>query len=204
VVALPPVALVNVVDFYGNFEDQEKASDAITSKVEPQLLAIVQENGGRVASPADLEACGALCGRLMMWGVVASLEIGAQRAEIRNYGRHSVADWAFRGDLSTLRRTFDADYVLLTVFKQTRQTDGHKLGMALAGGYTVGKQIDVACMADLRSGHMAWCATKKDDSSDLGENGRPCLILAELLGGVFRTPTGLCPGVPSEPGSSSP
>ena len=124
----------------------------------------------------------------MEWGVGASLQIGAQRSQIANYRRHSVADWNFRGDLPSLRDKFRTDYVLFTVFKQTRETDGQKLGRFLSGSTTVGKQIDSACIADLRDGNMVWCSTKTDDRDDLAEDGQMRTVLTELLGEVFRIP----------------
>jgi hypothetical protein len=62
-----------------------------------------------------------------------------------------------------------------------RQTCG-----GCTGSRTTGKQINVACIADLRDGHMVWCATKSDDSNDLAENDRARVVLAELLRGPFE------------------
>ena len=186
IVAMPPAVFVNTVDLGGNFEDQNEMADQIAARIAPYLASITKANGGRSATVADLESCGMACGRLMRWGVIASLEIGAQRAEVRNYMRHSVADWEFRGDLASLRNTLDADYVLLTVFKQTRETTGRKLGNAFSGVYTIGRRIDAACIADLRDGRMTWCATKTDERIDLAGRGGAERALAVLLSEMFH------------------
>jgi len=183
---MPPVALIYALDASNNREGQEQPSNLIAASLEKYLDEIMDENGAGMADSDDLRTCSALCVRFMRWGVIASLEIGAQRAEIRNYGRHSVADWMFHGDLSPMREALDADYALLTVFKQARETTGRQVLNVLGGGYTVGKQIDIACVADLRDGHMVWCASKKEDRHDLGEDDQARSVLAELLRGLFR------------------
>jgi hypothetical protein len=186
VVLMPPVALVYMLDAGDQREGQAEPSNEIASHLTSYLGTIAYDNKARMAELPRLEECGRPCGRFMRWGTIASLEIGLQREEIRNFGRHSVADWGFEGDLSEVRKTLDADYALLVVFKQTRETTGRRVLFALGGGYTIGKQIDVACIADLRDGHMVWCATKRDDAHDLGEGDRARAALLELLQGVFR------------------
>ena len=146
-------------------------------------------NGGHVVRREQFAACGSLCAQFFRWGGVASLEIGLQRAEIRNYRLHSVADWGFRRDISRVREALEADYALFVVLKQTRQTTGRQVLLALGGGRTVGKQIDVACIADLRDGRMTWCAMERDDSGDSrGPRARLRRQPGKLLAGVFPVP----------------
>jgi hypothetical protein len=106
------------------------------------LGVIAKENRARMADPSSLAKCGSLCDRFVRWGIIASLQIGAQRADIRNYGGRSVADWMFDGDLAPIQRAFDADYALITVFEQARETTGRNVVNLLAHAYTSGKQID--------------------------------------------------------------
>ena len=185
---MPPVAIVYSLGFSGDRETEDEPSDEITSDLSPYLRDIMETNGVRVASPEALNACCSPCGRLIKWGVIATMEIGAQKVQVRNFGEHSVTGWRFRGDLSAIRQKLDADFLLLTVFKQARETSGRKVGNFFAGGYTIGKQIDVACITDLRDGQMVWCAAMKDDSNDLGEQGRARTVMAKLLREMFRIP----------------
>jgi hypothetical protein len=145
-------------------------------------------SGGHLLQREQFVGCGSPCAQFFRWGGVASLEIGLQREQIRNYGFHSVSDWGFRRDMSPVRAALDADFALFVVLKQTRQTTGRKVLMALGGGYTTGKQIDVACIADLREGRMTWCASERDDRSDLADPGRIPSVVRKLLHGVFALP----------------
>jgi hypothetical protein len=188
VVVMPPVAIVYSLDAFDKEEIQRQPSRAITSDLEYSLGVIAKENGATMADPSSLKACGVPCVRFVNWGTIASLEIGVQRSGVRNFGLHSVADWWFKGDLPSIRRVFDVDYALITLFKQARETTGRQVVSALAGGYTYGKQIDVVCIADLRDGHMSWCAAKREDGSDLGEENRASATLVELTQPLFRVP----------------
>ena len=187
VVVMPPVGLVSTLDADG-VESQVWPTDRTKSNIGDYLRTIAQENGARMADSSTLRACGSACAQFTRWGTIASLQIGVQRAKIRNYGRHSVAEWTFPGDLSPIRSTFDADYSLLIMFKQVRQTTARKVWNALSNSWIVGAQITVACVVDLRDGSMTWCATKHDDSHDVAEAGPARAELSELLGGVFRVP----------------
>ncbi|HZU84455.1 MAG TPA: hypothetical protein VE987_16110, partial [Polyangiaceae bacterium] len=158
------------------------------SNIADSLRAIAKQNGARMAEPSTLRACGSVCAQFTRWGMIASVEIGVQRAGIRSYGRHSVAEWTYPGDLSGIRSTFDAEYSPLTVFKQVRETTARKVWNFLGHTWTIGKQVDVACILDLRDGSMTWCATKNDDSNDVAEGDQAEAELGELLGGVFRVP----------------
>jgi hypothetical protein len=69
---------------------------------------------------------------------------------------------------------------------QSPGTPRHRSG--LGGGYTIGKQIDAACVADLHSGQMIWCMSTRDDSGDIQDSGRVPQVMRTLLGGLFEPP----------------
>jgi hypothetical protein len=188
VVAMPPQVMVYTLDGGGARASENGATRDLFDGVLPELDAVMTANGGHVLRREQFAACGIPCAQFFRWGGVASLEIGLQREQIRNYGLHSVADWGFRRDLSPVRAALDADFALFVVLKQARQTTGRMVLMALGGGYTIGKQIDVACIADLRDGRMTWCATERDDRGDLADPGRIPGIVRKLLQGVFALP----------------
>jgi hypothetical protein len=187
-VALPPQVIVYTLDATDSRSPEEEPSADLGSEAQDALREIIDARGVRFAGRDALIACGIPCARLLRWGAIATLEAGLQREQIRNYGFHSVTNWGFRGDLSTVRQSLDADYALFATLKQTRQSTGRKVLMALGGGYTTGKQIDAACVADLRDGHMIWCASQKDDSGDLQDPGRVPHVMRALLRELFELP----------------
>jgi hypothetical protein len=184
-VAMPPQVIVYTLDASDHRSFEEQPSSSVVVAAEGALRGIVSEQGARFAGRDALVACGIPCVRFLRWGVVATLEIGLQRAQIRNYGFHSVTNWGFRGDLSPVRESLDADFALFITLKQTRQTTGRKVLMALGGGYTMGKQVDAACVADLQDGQMVWCTSVTDDSSDIADPGRVPQVLRTLVHDLF-------------------
>jgi hypothetical protein len=183
---MPPQVLVYTLDASERREGDSAAAGDVVDEVRPQLEAIMAASGAEMVDREDMVKCGLPCARFFRWGGVASLEIGLQREQIRNFGLHSVADWWFAGDLAAVRAALDADFALFAVLKQTRQTTGRKVVIALGGGYTYGKQIDVACLTDLHDGHMTWCRSERDDSADLADRGQIPAVMKKLLAGPFR------------------
>lgn len=184
VTALPPQVLVYELDAYEHHPIDRRAARTVAEKVEPLLQSIMAANAGRLARPDTIKECGAPCIQFLEWGGLATLEIGLQREQVRNYGRHSVGDWEYRRDLDDVRDALEADFVLFVVFKQTRQTPGGRL----LNGSVTGKQVDAACVLDLWDGRMSWCTSIKDDEGDIAEPGRIPAVLNKLLVGVFRVP----------------
>ena len=171
VTALPPQVVVYALDSSGERVVQHDAADELMVRAQREVAAVMSAMGGRVTPPERVVACGEPCLRFFRWGSIASLEIAAQRLEIRNYGLASVADWAFPGDIEVVRAALGTDMALLIVLKQTRQTRGH----------TVGKQIDVAGVADLRDGKMTWCSLAKDEKGDLAQREQTGAVIRRLL-----------------------
>lgn len=190
-VAVPPQVLIYTLDAFDHRSLDDPASDAVASTAREAVQAIVNQERALFADREALIACGLACARLYAWGGLATLEIGLQREQIRNFGFHSVTNWRFHGDLSPVRASTGADFMLFVTLKQTRQTTGRKVVSALGGGYTYGKQIDAACVADLRDGAMVWCTSVKDDSGDIADPGRVPQVIQAMLRGLFvRVPTG--------------
>jgi hypothetical protein len=187
-VALPPQVMVYALDANGQRSFEEQPSSSVGDRSERALRAIADEKGVRLAEREALVACGAPCASFLRWGTVATLEIGLQREQIRNYGFHSVADWGFGADLSFVRQTLDADFALFVTLKQARETTGRQVLAVLGAGLTIGKQIDAACVADLHDGRMVWCTSEKDDRGDLENRGRVPHVLRKLLRDLFALP----------------
>lgn len=184
-VAMPPQVIVYTLDASNHRSFEEQPSASVVIQAEGALRGIIDPQGVRFAGRDALVACGISCAIFFRWGSLATLEIGLQREGIRNYRRHSVADWGFGADLSAVRQSLGADFALFVTLKQARQTTGREVLMVLAGGYTLGKQIDSACVADLHDGRMVWCTSMRDDRGDLEYAGRVPLVLWTLLHDLF-------------------
>lgn len=196
VAAMPPVVLIYTLDWRDRKSVEEAATREIEHQVELRMRETMAANGGKFLSAQALDACGPPCASFFHWGGIATLEIGVRRQVIQTYRRHSVAEWRYDGPLSPVHAYLDADFALFLVLKQTRETDGRKgLGVA-AGYYTVGKQIDAACIADLRDGRMTWCTSQGSDTNDIADRERLAPVLRALLQDVFRVPTQIYEGPP--------
>lgn len=201
-VALPPQVLVYTVDWLGRRDAVESLTNYVVLGLERRLPAIVAANGGHIASTEQLKRCGSPCVEFFLWGGRAALQIGLQREKLRDYGRHSVTDWGFWQDLSPVRASLKADFALFLVFTQARGTSGRKAMEVLLSSYIPGKQLDVACIADLHDGKMTWCTSRGDDSHDLADPDRLAPILRALLQDVLRIPTQIYDGPPVPQGPS--
>lgn len=199
--ALPPMVVVYTLDSAGERARQNDAADELGIQAQREVAAVMRAVGGRVTPPEQVAACGELCLRFFRWGSIASLEIAAQRLEIRDYGSTSVADWVFPGDINLVRAALGSDLALFVVLKQMRQTSAARALMILGGGYTVGKQIDVACVADLRDGKMSWCSLARDEKGDLAQREQIGAVIRRLLRPVIANRR---PPSPAPPGPASP
>jgi len=188
VAAAPPQVFVYTLDVNDDTQLEDSATGEIAGRAMPVLNGIMEDNGAHVVAREKSTACGVLCEQFFRWGGIASLEIGMQRHHIQTLGFHSVGDWRFPLDLSALRQAFEADFALFVVLKQTRRTAARVMMEGLARMPTMGKQIDVACIYDLRDGRMVWCATESDDYGDLSDPGRVSFVFSKLLREVFRVP----------------
>jgi len=187
-VAMPPQVLVYTLDASEHRSFDEQPSSAVAAQAEGTLRELVDAQGAHLAQTDALVTCGVTCARFYRWGGLATLEIALQREQIRNYGFHSVTSWTFRDDLAAVRGSLNADFALFVALKQTRQTTGRKVVMALGGSYIIGAQIDAACVADLRNGAMVWCTSFKDDARDLEDPGQVPKVMRTLLRSLFGRP----------------
>lgn len=184
-VAVPPQVLIYTLDASDKRSFDDQAAEAVAGTAREVIRGIVNQERALFADPEALVACGLPCARLFRWGGLATLEIGLQREQIKNFGFHSVTNWRFHGDLSAVRASLGADFMLFVTLKQTRQTTGRQILYALGGTYTYGKQIDAACVADLRDGAMVWCTSRKDEDGDIAAPGRVLQVIQAMLRELF-------------------
>ena len=91
------------------------------------------------------------------WTTLALPEIAAQAIGKADFKLYSVDKWGFGQDLRKVRERLDADFVLVSWFKDTRRTPGHVVGGVVGGVHYYYLQVGIACLVDLERGTMAWC-----------------------------------------------
>jgi hypothetical protein len=114
----------------------------------------------------------------------ASLEIAAQKDGHRDFGRHSVGDWRFHGDLAPLADALQADTALTVLVRDTQLSAGR----AMMGG-VYWRQIGVACLLSLHDGRMLWCDAKIDAWGDLQKPAVAEAAVRQLLAGLDAPPS---------------
>ncbi len=183
--------MIYTLDISTQSSVEDQPTDAIANTAGEVLRKIAGSHRARFADREALAACGPACAHFYQWGGRATLEIGLQREQIKSFGFHSVSDWAFHDDLSAVRASLESDFVLFVTLKQTREPNGQKTVIAPGHTYIHGKQIDAACVADLRDGAMVWCTSLQDDIGDIADPGRVLVAIHAMLRGLFvRVPPG--------------
>jgi hypothetical protein len=189
-VAVPPQVLIFTMDANNHSSVSDESTDSLANEASKVLRKIVDRHRARFADREALATCGPACVKFYQWGGQATLEIGLQREQIHDFGFQSLAGWTFHDDLSAVRASLGADFVLFVTLKQTHDLAGRK---AYVPGQTYihGKQIDAACVADLRDGAMAWCTSLQDDVGDIADPGRVLTAIHAMTRGLFpRVPAG--------------
>lgn len=193
VAALPPQVVLSLLDSANHTTEITDPGGDLEGEARAHLESVMAENGDHLVTREELAACRMPCAELFRWGTRATFEIGLQRARIREFGRRSTGEWQFPGDIAAVHQALNADLVLFVVLKQTRETEGRRknevVGTVLGDGYiTVGKQVDVACVADLRDGRMSWCTADRDDTTDLANPGQIAVVMRRLMARAFVLP----------------
>jgi len=186
-VAVPPQVLIYTLDANDHSSVDDQSAAPLANTAGEVLRKISDRQRVRFADREALAGCGPACAKFYQCGGQATLEIGLQREQIHNFGFHSLADWTFHDDLSAVRASLGADFILFVTLKQTRDTTGRKAYVP-GQAYIHGKQIDAACVADLRDGAMAWCTSLQDDVGDLADPGRVLTAIHAMTRGLFARP----------------
>jgi hypothetical protein len=211
-VVMPVTVLAFELDASDERTLQEEATDAMRSNVDDAVRAEAAARGIRfVTRELDNQDQGtkSLYGRLYRWTAKVSLEIAAQATGRRDFGRHSVGDWRFPGDLAPLAAALQAETALSVFVRDTSETTGRRLMGGLGGVYTYWKKIGVACLVSLHDGRMVWCETKVDAWFDLKDPKVASDAIGELLAGLGgpgakRRSTPSMPLEPRRPRSEGP
>ncbi|HMF42916.1 MAG TPA: hypothetical protein VKQ32_19725 [Polyangia bacterium] len=179
---------------------QEDTTDTLQTNIEAAVHAEAAARGIRVFAremDGQDEATKKLYGRLWGWSSKATLEIAAQATGRFDFGRQSVGDWRFPGDVAPLAAALRADTALTVYVRDTTATTGR----TLLKGNISWKKIVAACVVSLRDGRMVWCDSNVDSWGDLKNPGTAARIVNELLAGLGGPGAKVSEPAPREPGA---
>jgi len=123
--------------------------------------------------------------RFFNWGWRASFQIAQQQGHVANYGRASVGDWRFGGDVGRVRDALKMPMALFVVIRDMSQTKGRVVASFLTGSHTRWLRVGIACIADLDDGRMIWCDSRVDRWDDLSDPDVARAAVRDLLGKVY-------------------
>jgi hypothetical protein len=173
------------LDINGHTTPKQDWADAMELRLAPEVDRWVRHYGGRPISP-EVEVPDSPSTSFHKWTVTALMEIAGQSTGAKEYGLRSVGQWRFKGDLDWLREAVQTDFVLLSLFRDIRQTTGRVIGGLIGGVHTYFTQVGVACVIDLRDGRMVWCNARRDKWGDLAERHWTERAVADLLMDLYH------------------
>lgn len=179
-VVLPVVVKERYLDFNGDRQMDTEANDAARDNVSAALREQALARGAHVFVPTAFDghppSVRQLYGELWRWMENASVEIAAQKAGRRDFGRHSVGDWRFERDLAPLADALQSDMALSLLIRETKDLgDWHG--------------VSAACVVSLRNGQMIWCHTEDSPWPNLKDSIAAKAAVQKLLTGIDTSPT---------------
>jgi hypothetical protein len=186
-VVMPVTVLAFEVDASDERTVKEDATDAMRDNVDAAVRAQAASRGLRVVARElddQDQAVKSLYGRLWRWSAKVSLEIAAQATGRRDFGRKSVGDWRFPGNVAPLGPALQADTALSIFVRDTTESTGRRILAGMSGSYSYWKKIGVACLVSLHDGRMLWCETKVDAWRDLRDPQTATAAITDLLAGL--------------------
>jgi len=189
---LPPVVREQELDTLDERTYLGEAKSLVSDNVKAEVDRQAQYRGARVFRPGDYGAMDpalrSLYNRLWRWTTTASMEIAAQKTGRYDFGRHSVGDWRFQGELAPLRAAWQRDTALAVVIHDTHESTGRIVLSGMAGISTHWKQIGVACLVSLVDGRMIWCNVRVDAWPDLRDGAHAQTAIYDLFSGLDAAP----------------
>jgi hypothetical protein len=165
-VVLPVVTRVEEEDFSGQEASKEEPAEAMARFAEVEVNHWAHEKGASPFPMQKMDSCGPKCDRQLAtyqhWSTRASLQIASRRFGRSHLDRSSVADWSSTGDFQALQHALGAEYALIIVLREIRQTPGHALATFVTAQYGRYKRVAAACVASFRPAQMKWCHTEVD------------------------------------------
>jgi hypothetical protein len=152
------------IDFGNNVTERVERGAEMQRSISREVERHLKAKGVRLIPDDTIRACDSQCksmfSTLLRWGDTATREIAAQRHGRLRTGRTSVGQWRSPRDLAPLRGVLDADFGLTVYLFDTCSSPGRSVGHALIGYVdTTVKQLGIACVLELSTGRMVWCAS---------------------------------------------
>jgi len=160
---------------------------AMAERLDPEIDRWVVGNRGH-SFEDEGATVPAVYPKFRRWTAIALPEIAAQAIGKADFKLYSVDKWGFGQDLRKVRERLDADFVLVSWFKDTRRTAGHVVGGVVGGVHYYYLQVGIACLVDLQRGTMAWCNAKADAWGDLTVPANAQKAVGELLTDLYYPP----------------
>jgi len=184
IVSLPALTMATELSFNDNYTPQDQWADAMAKALDPQIQRWVTGNRGHsfVDEGATVPA---VYPAFRRWTSVALVEIAAQMLGRADFKLYSVDKWGVNRDLTRVRERLDADFALVTLFRDTRRTGGHVVAAVLTGQHYYFLQVGIACLVDLQSGQMVWCNALADRWADLSVPENATKAVGDLLTDLY-------------------
>ncbi len=174
-VVLPVIVKEFDLDFNGDRQMDAETNDAARDNVAAAVRDQTKARGARLFVPGAFDghdpSVRQLYADLWRWMENVSVEIAAQRAGRRDFGRHSVGDWRFHRDLAPLGDALDADTALTLLIRETKD-------------HGKWRGISAACVVSLRDGRMIWCHDEDDPWGNLKDPAVAQAAVRDLLTGL--------------------
>lgn len=193
-VAMPVVVLAYELDAFHNITPKPQSGATAKANLGAAVYRLVSDHGGRAATLASGTSADPLLDQFWRWGGRASFEIAQQMTGKSNFGKNSVGEWTFSGDLAGVIQRLDANQALFVVVRDIWPTAAHEevATLALAVGYReYWLRVAVACVADLREGRMIWCESRVDKWGALSDPDNARFAVRDLLANLYRSDSDL-------------
>ncbi len=171
----PVIVKERYLDFNADSQIDAEANDGARDNVAAAVRDQTTARGAHLLVPKAFEghdpSLRQLYVDLWRWMENASVEIAAQRAGRRDFGRHSVRDWKFHRDLASLIDPLQADMALSLLIRETKD-HGNWRG------------VSAACVVSLRDSRMIWCHAEDDPWGNLRDPAVAQAAVRDLLRGL--------------------
>jgi hypothetical protein len=215
VVAFPAFTQAIELDAAGKRKPLDAWTDAMAAPLNAEVTRWAVGYGGHMFPETDAMMVPVIYRKFRKWTASALVEIAAQKTGRADFNRHSVDEWRFDQNLAPVRHLVDADFALVTLFNDGRNTAGRIASHLFMGPVASGlqnkqrqiywTQVGAACLVDLNDGRMVWCNARADSWGDLSVPATARTAVGELLTDLYYGPQPDAPrGAPPVPKPSGP
>jgi hypothetical protein len=185
-VALPTDGVVWEMDFEGKRTLSKDKSDAAVENFDDSIAYRLSLHGGRSVASETFETW-PWATPFRDWSARMMSEIMTERLGRARVQHESVADWRYGRALATWRERLAADYLLVSMFLDGRNTVGRSIAVGFAGGYLAARRA-MACVVRMEDGRVVWCNLIEFNARLEQRNGAQA-VANSLLGDLLGKPT---------------